>query len=102
MRTATVTAKGQVTIPADVRRALQIESGDELFFMVEGERAILVPAHKQSIMAFHGILQVYCWLASQIPPSWLRHCTSFHELLVSNSPISLSPLRSFCLFTSPA
>jgi antitoxin PrlF len=58
MSTATVTTKGQVTIPAAVRRALQIESGDELFFMVEGERAILVPAHKQSIMAFQGILHV--------------------------------------------
>ena len=57
MSTATVTSKGQVTIPADVRRALRIESGDQLFFMVEGERAILVPAHRQSIMAFQGILQ---------------------------------------------
>jgi len=58
MSTATVTSKGQVTIPADVRRALQIESGDQLFFMVEGERGVLVPTHRQSIMAFQGILRV--------------------------------------------
>jgi antitoxin PrlF len=58
MSTATVTSKGQVTIPADIRRALHIEVGDQLFFMVEGERGILVPAHRQSIMAFQGVLRV--------------------------------------------
>jgi antitoxin PrlF len=58
MSTATVTSKGQVTIPADIRRALHIESGDQLFFMVEGERGVLMPAHRQSIMAFQGVLRV--------------------------------------------
>jgi len=34
---ATVTSKGQVTLPASVRRALSIETGDRLLFVpVEG------------------------------------------------------------------
>lgn len=57
MSTATITSKGQVTIPADVRRALRIESGDRVVFMVEGERAILVPAHRGSILALRGSLR---------------------------------------------
>ena len=32
---ATVTAKGQVTIPATVRRALGLDQGDELIFEID-------------------------------------------------------------------
>ncbi len=33
MASATVTSKGQVTIPADVRRALRVASGDRVEFV---------------------------------------------------------------------
>ena len=33
MTTATVTSKGQITIPANVRRALQVEAGDRVEFV---------------------------------------------------------------------
>lgn len=36
---ATVTSKGQVTIPRDVREALGIQTGDRLYFRLEGETA---------------------------------------------------------------
>ncbi len=36
MTTATVSTKGQITIPANVRQALQVEAGDRVEF-VEGE-----------------------------------------------------------------
>ena len=39
MSTARVTSKGQVTIPADVRRALKIDQGDDLVFEVTSERS---------------------------------------------------------------
>ena len=39
----TVTAKGQVTIPKDVRDALNIKSSDKVDFIIEDGRAILVP-----------------------------------------------------------
>lgn len=40
---STVTAKGQVTIPKDVRDALHIKSNDRVDFIIEGGRAVLVP-----------------------------------------------------------
>jgi antitoxin PrlF len=33
MATATLTTKGQITIPVDVRRALNVEAGDRLEFV---------------------------------------------------------------------
>lgn len=45
MTTATVTSKGQITIPAHVRKALQVEPGDRLEFVeVDPGRFELVAA----------------------------------------------------------
>jgi len=38
---ATVTSKGQVTVPKSVREALGLAEGDQIVFRVEGNRAIL-------------------------------------------------------------
>jgi antitoxin PrlF len=38
---ATVTSKGQVTMPKAVRDALGVAEGDQIVFRVEGNRAIL-------------------------------------------------------------
>jgi AbrB family looped-hinge helix DNA binding protein len=38
---ATVTSKGQVTLPKAVRDALELRAGDEVLFRVERGRAIL-------------------------------------------------------------
>jgi antitoxin PrlF len=40
MSIAKVTSKGQVTIPADVRKELGIDQGDDLIFEVTPERSI--------------------------------------------------------------
>lgn len=56
MTTATITSKGQVTIPKDVRRALNLKTHDRVIFVIEGERAILIPARRRSIMQLRGIL----------------------------------------------
>ena len=40
---ATVTSKGQITIPREVRRALRIQTGTQLSFEVEGGRAVMAP-----------------------------------------------------------
>ena len=36
--------RGQLTLPAPVRRALGLEPGDSLVISVDGERAVLEPA----------------------------------------------------------
>lgn len=55
MTTATVTSKGQITIPANVRQALRIEAGDRVeFVQIEPGRYELVPA-TQSVKALKGM-----------------------------------------------
>lgn len=45
MSTATVTSKGQITIPAEVRQALQVKAGDRVeFVQIEPGRFELVAA----------------------------------------------------------
>lgn len=43
MHTATVTSKGQITIPLAVRRALGLHAGTQLDFAVEGDYLKVVP-----------------------------------------------------------
>ena len=40
---ATVTTKGQVTIPKGIREMLNIKPNDRVDFILEGDRAVLVP-----------------------------------------------------------
>lgn len=56
MGKAKVTFKGQITIPKEVRDALEIEEGDSVIFMVGKDRAILKPLKKKSLKDFYGIL----------------------------------------------
>lgn len=45
MATATLTSKGQITIPAEVRRALEVDTGDRIEFVeIEPGRFEIVPA----------------------------------------------------------
>lgn len=57
MSTATMTSKGQVTIPAIVRTALGVEAGDRVeFVQVEPGRFELVAA-TQSVTALKGLVR---------------------------------------------
>ncbi len=56
MATATVTSKGQVTIPQEVRTSLGVSAGDRLDFirLDDGNYAIVPAAH--SIRSLRGII----------------------------------------------
>ncbi|MDD2742028.1 MAG: AbrB/MazE/SpoVT family DNA-binding domain-containing protein [Rhodocyclaceae bacterium] len=57
MSTATVTSKGQITIPAVVRAALGVDAGDRVEFVeVEPGRFELVAA-TQSVTALKGMVR---------------------------------------------
>jgi antitoxin PrlF len=58
MEAARITFKGQVTIPKKVRTALGIQAGDLVIFSVEGEKAVLEPFIKKSLLDFYGTLPV--------------------------------------------
>jgi AbrB family looped-hinge helix DNA binding protein len=53
---ATVTSKGQITIPQLVRVALSITEGDRVVFRVEGERAVL--ARTPALLELAGSIRV--------------------------------------------
>jgi AbrB family looped-hinge helix DNA binding protein len=53
---ARVTSKGQITVPKSVRKALGIETGDEVVFRVEGDRAVL--ARTEHLLELAGSIQV--------------------------------------------
>jgi AbrB family looped-hinge helix DNA binding protein len=57
MALARVTTKGQVTIPAAIRKALDIEAGDKLLFeLVKDEEARVRVVKQRGLMALYGAL----------------------------------------------
>jgi antitoxin PrlF len=57
MPTSTVTSKGQITIPIEVRKALKLKAGDKVnFFEAENGKYAFEPK-TGSIMDMKGILQ---------------------------------------------
>jgi AbrB family looped-hinge helix DNA binding protein len=56
MPKATVTSKGQITLPIDVRRALRLESGDGVTFEPAGEGAYLLRPASGDARRLKGIV----------------------------------------------
>jgi AbrB family looped-hinge helix DNA binding protein len=57
MVTATITSKGQITIPRSVRESLHLHSGDRIAFILHGEaEAVMKPVTKTVDQVF-GRLQ---------------------------------------------
>ena len=58
METATINAKGQITLPLSVRKHLKLNNGDRIAFVREGEKFIItsdpVAALKEVQTAFQG------------------------------------------------
>jgi AbrB family looped-hinge helix DNA binding protein len=53
-----LTTKGQVTVPKDVRDALKLGAGDKVYFVADGDRAIMVPLTRD-IWSIRGALKKY-------------------------------------------
>jgi len=56
MSTSTVTSKGQITIPRDVRMALGIESGDKVHFNVDDEGRVFFVPVTVAVTSLKGIV----------------------------------------------
>lgn len=52
MDTSAVTQKGQVTIPAAIRRKLGLRAGDRVAFVQNGEQVMVVPVQNNIEAAF--------------------------------------------------
>lgn len=57
MAESTVTAKGQTTIPADIRALVQAQPGTRLVWSVMPDGTILVRAKTKSILDMAGMLK---------------------------------------------
>ncbi|NCA88743.1 MAG: AbrB/MazE/SpoVT family DNA-binding domain-containing protein [Gammaproteobacteria bacterium] len=56
MQTSTITSKGQVTIPAEMRKQLGLEPGDQVGFIIDAE-GIRVVMREHRIEAAFGLCQ---------------------------------------------
>lgn len=56
MPSATITSKGQITIPKKIRDELNLKAGDVLSFDVQNGRIISIPSNKRKIDEAFGIL----------------------------------------------
>jgi antitoxin PrlF len=53
---AKTSLKGQVTVPAEVRRLIGLESGGKIQFQTETDGRVYVTAKKRSIKALRGLV----------------------------------------------
>ena len=49
--------RGQITLPREVRRRIKVDEGDQIAFIIEGERVIIKPI-TQSLLDLHGSVNV--------------------------------------------
>lgn len=57
MATATLTSKGQITIPRQIRDQLEWRSGDRLDFIVDAAGRVVVERAPRDIRALRGMLR---------------------------------------------
>lgn len=57
MPTATVTSKGQVTLPKQVRETLKVKAGDQIDFVLDAEGEVRVRAGRFDVRDLKGLLR---------------------------------------------
>lgn len=57
MSEATVTSKGQITIPADIRKALGLTTGERVIFTQLDDGTTVMRAKTRSILELQGMLK---------------------------------------------
>jgi antitoxin PrlF len=70
---SSISSKGQVTVPQEIRNRLGLSAGDRVEFAVEGEHTIIRPARAISspFDKYKGALGVFPGAAKQIN-AWVR------------------------------
>ena len=56
MPRATITSKGQITLPKAIRERLGLSTGDQVDFRVEDDGSITVVSVKRSALRLHGVV----------------------------------------------
>jgi AbrB family looped-hinge helix DNA binding protein len=72
-KTAKITAKGQITVPNEVRRALGVSAGDRLRFEERDGEMYVVPIRSESPFArYRGIGNPQIGSGKEATLEWLR------------------------------
>ena len=58
MPKATITSKGQLTLPKEIRSRLGVDAGDQVDFRIEADGSITVQSAKGSARRLYGLLEV--------------------------------------------
>ncbi len=66
MATATLTSKGQITIPVQVRTALGLETGDRVEFVETEDGRFSIIAASKTVHDLKGLIRKPAW----IPACW--------------------------------
>lgn len=87
--TSSLTGQSQTTLPAVVRRLLQLEPGDKLGYLVEGDKVLLVNATRVAVEETDPVIDSFlAFLARDLEthadaleavPAWLL--TRAHDIL---------------------
>lgn len=79
MPTATLTSKGQITIPKTVRDLLRIDAGDQVDFVVTDRGDVMVRGVSVDIRELKGLLKRprrHAVTIEEMNEAILRHCTT--------------------------
>ncbi|MEO5923401.1 MAG: type II toxin-antitoxin system PrlF family antitoxin [Bryobacteraceae bacterium] len=57
MTTSTLTSKGQLTIPKEVRDQLQLKAGQKIEFRVVSDGQVLMRARNRNVTALKGVIK---------------------------------------------
>ena len=57
MPTATITSKGQITIPREVREVLRVEAGDQVDFSINERGEVIVRSVSGDVRRLRGLLK---------------------------------------------
>ena len=72
-RSSTISSKGQVTVPLEIRDRLGLKAGDRVEFVIDSGQTVLRPAHSPenpfekyvgSLPAFQNKREINRWVAS--------------------------------------
>lgn len=56
MPSATITSKGQTTIPKEIRDHLKVQSGDQIDFIIQSDGAVIVQPATLHVRELKGLL----------------------------------------------
>lgn len=69
--TSTISSKGQITVPSEVRRRLGVKAGDRVEFVFEAGQTVLRPTRSEknpfapfigSLPAFNNRKEIHAWI----------------------------------------